>query len=384
LAVLGIVETIFAFIIGCMEVADTESSRDFDFDEQLPEVSAADRKRLLSHLLRSVSRTFYFTLRVLPKGIREPICVAYLLARAADTISDTQILPHGERLKYLLAFRSQVDGPANSQGLREIEQVLTDKQSVIGERALLTSLREIFSFLESLPEPDRGLVCSVVVTLTYGMEIDLTAFPAENLGKIAAFKKPNELDKYTYYVAGCVGEFWTLITMAHLRPLQSWNAERMSERGVAFGKALQLTNILRDVPRDLRIGRCYMPESEITRAGLSPPELLDPAASAKARPVLVTGIVEALDNFQIAEEYLLAIPRRCIRLRLAVMWPIMIGLATLAQLARSQSWLEPGRPSKVRRWWIYRMLVLSLIGVPCNGILRYWLARLRRRVDEVL
>ena len=367
-----------------MEVADTERPWDSDAEEALPVVTPAGRKRLLTDLLRGVSRTFYLTLRVLPAGLREPVGLAYLLARTADTISDTRLLPTGERLEYLLAFRAQVAGPATAPGLREIGLALTDKQSIAGERALLTSLPEALSVLESSPEPDRAQVRSVVVTLTRGMEIDLTAFPAEDFGRIGAFKEPTELDNYIYYVAGCVGEFWTSITMAHLSSLQEWNAERMSETGVAFGKALQLTNILRDVPRDLRIGRCYLPESEITRAGLTPRELLDPAASAKARPVLVAGIEEALDHYQAAEEYLLAIPRRCLRLRLAVLWPILIGLATLAQLAHNQSWLDPARPSRVRRGWVYRMLALSLPGVPSNGLVRTWIARLRRRVGEAL
>lgn len=365
-------------------MANTPQVSGSEAEEAMSVVTLADRKRVLTDLLRGVSRTFYLTLRILPKGLREPVGLAYLLARAADTIADTRLLPPQERLKHLVAFRAQVEGPATVPALREIGLALTDMQSIPEERELLTSLPKAFSMLEVVPEADRTQVRSVVVTLTQGMEMDLATFPAEDSGRVDALKDPAELDRYIYYVAGCVGEFWTAITMAHSAPLKGWDVQGMSEVGVGFGKALQLTNVLRDVPRDLRIGRCYLPETELTRAGVTPEELLDPSVGAKARPVLVAGIETALEHYRAAEEYLIAIPRRCLRLRLAVLWPTLIGLATLAKLAGNQEWLDPGRPSKVSRGWVYRMLALSLLCGPSNRLLRGWIARLRRRVEASL
>ena len=66
------------------------------------------QERELARLLKGVSRSFYLTLRVLPKGIREPVGLAYLLARAADTISDSRFLPPDDRLTHLEAFRAQL------------------------------------------------------------------------------------------------------------------------------------------------------------------------------------------------------------------------------------------------------------------------------------
>ncbi|MCI0869448.1 MAG: squalene/phytoene synthase family protein, partial [Chloroflexi bacterium] len=56
------------------------------------EAIPGDGQRLLTDLLKGVSRSFYLTLRVLPGGIREPVGLAYLLARAADTIADTTLI----------------------------------------------------------------------------------------------------------------------------------------------------------------------------------------------------------------------------------------------------------------------------------------------------
>ena len=353
-------------------------------EEPLPVVSPEERYRLLTDLLRGVSRSFYLTLRMLPKGLREPMGLAYLLARAADTTADTRLLPPGERLHHLLAFRAQVQGPASMHGLGEISRALINKQSLPDERDLLTALPHAFSMLEGLPGGDRKLVRSVVVTLSRGMEIDLTRFPSEESGQIVAFTDSVELDRYIYYVAGCVGEFWTAITMDHTAPLQRWDRENMSEVAVRFGKALQLTNVLRDVPKDLRIGRCYLPENELIRAGVTPNDLLSPSAGARARPVLVAQLETTLEHYRAAEQYLLSIPRRCLRLRLATLWPILIGLATLAKVARNQSWLDPAQPSKVPRKWIYGMMALSLPCAFSNTISRAWISHLRGEVEKAL
>ena len=350
----------------------------------LPAVDPADRNRLMTDLLRGVSRSFYLTLRVLPKRVRGPVGLAYLLARAADTIADTRLLPPQERLKHLLTFRAQVEGPASGEELEDIGLALTHKQAVPEERALLTSLPEMFSMLEASSEGDRARARSIVVTLTRGMEMDLATFPTEDSGQIVALKDPEQLDRYVYLVAGCVGEFWTSVTMAHTPGLAYWDQTHMSEVGIRFGKALQLTNILRDVPRDLRIARCYLPESLLAGAGLTPIELLDPAAGARARPVLAWGIETALEHYCAAEEYLLATPHRCHRLRLAALWPILIGLATLAKLARNEEWLDPTKRTKVTRAWVYRTTALSVPCVSSDWALRSWIRRLRGSVESAL
>ena len=349
-----------------------------------PTVGLADRKKLLTVTLRGVSRSFYLTLRVLPGNLREPVGLAYLLARAADTIADTKALPPEDRLARLLRFRHQLDGSATEGSQNEADPATAQDILTPAEGDLLASLPTALRLLEATPEADRARIRSVVLTLTRGMEMDLTSFSPEDSGRLAALKDPEELDRYTYLVAGCVGEFWTTIAMDHVPSLGRWDAGRMSELGVRFGEALQLTNVLRDVPRDLRNGRCYLPESELRREGVTPDELLDPRVGRMARPALLRGIETALGHYLAAEEYILATPRRCLRLRLATLWPVLIGLATLERLARNQDWLDPSSPSKVSRAWVYRMMVMS---VPCalsDGLIRLWIGRLRRRVERSL
>src|SRR5258706_7938369 len=67
-------------------------------------------RELLTTLLKQVSRSFYLTLRVLPRAIRTQIGVAYLLARATDTIADTEIIPVEARLQALDDLRERIQG----------------------------------------------------------------------------------------------------------------------------------------------------------------------------------------------------------------------------------------------------------------------------------
>ena len=82
--------------------------------------------------------------------------------------------------------------------------------------------------------------------------------------------------------------------------------------------------------------------------------------------------------------YLLAVPVRCHRLRLALAWPLLMGLATLALVARDPQWLDPLRPAKVGRRWVYRMMAASYPAMLSDKAVSAWARRLRRRVERAL
>ncbi|WP_250523295.1 MULTISPECIES: phytoene/squalene synthase family protein [unclassified Caballeronia] len=333
------------------------------------------RAFLLGPLLKSVSRSFYLTLRILPAGMRDPIGLAYLLARAADTIADTSLISPQRRLELLLSLRAQINGAPDDGALARIAGEVAGQQAQPDERALLESLDAALAILPQLNADDRAAVRDIVTTLSTGMEFDLRTFPDETSGEIVALREFGELDRYTYLVAGCVGEFWTKMTYAHMPGTLKAAPDTMLALGVRFGKALQMTNVLRDCAKDLRIGRCYVPESMLARHGLTPQDVLRPETSARARPVLFELLRTSLALFEDAVDYTLAIPASAIRLRLACLWPIMIGLDTLVLLARNEAWLDPRKVSKVRRNDVYRIMAASLPMVVSNGMLRAWTAR---------
>jgi farnesyl-diphosphate farnesyltransferase len=347
--------------------------------------AATSRAELLGSLLENVSRSFYLTLRVLPEGVRDPIGLAYLLARAADTIADTELVEPARRLDFLLAFREQVNSDhLNEARVRSIESALTAHQKDKDERVLLQSLVPALRLLKEMPPKDLAEVRAVVTTLTRGMEMDLVQFPPENAGQLGSLKTQDELETYTYFVAGCVGEFWTKMTVAHTRALKTWDVREMSECGIRFGKALQYTNILRDVPKDLRIGRCYLPKDLLAAHGLTPNDLIDATNGERAKPVLFTLLRIALEHYHEALRYTLAIPLQLGRLRLACLWPILIGLPTLSKTARNPQWLEPGKASKVSRGFVKRTVALSFPVVGSDYLVRAWMESHMRDVERAL
>jgi farnesyl-diphosphate farnesyltransferase len=316
---------------------------------------------ITSELLKRVSRSFYLSLAVLPAAVRPTIGLAYLLARAADTIADTRLIDRRARIVHLDAFRAELTEP--EPGRLAAIAAAAGSRSLPAERRLLERLPECLAAYRSLPPEDGQRVRRVLETIVDGMTQDLRLFPGEDEGKLGALETLEDLDRYTYLVAGCVGEFWTEVIVAHRPRLRHWDLPAMRRLGVRFGKALQLTNVLRDVPRDLKNGRCYLPRHELSALGLSPQDLLDPASARAARPLLRGLLDRALDHYEAGWQYTFAIPRAETRLRLACAWPLLIGLRTLDLLARSGNWLDPAVTLKVPRVGVYGLIIHSFATV---------------------
>jgi farnesyl-diphosphate farnesyltransferase len=338
------------------------------------------RDNLTSDILKSVSRSFYLSLAVLPSAVRPAIAIAYLLARAADTIADTRLIDRRLRVTHLLALRSELD-VAMAGRLDEIVAATRGVQSLDAERALLERLPDCLTAYRTLLADDRRRVRGVLETIIEGMTEDLTRFPGEDEGGLAALETRADLDRYTYLVAGCVGEFWTDVHVAHRPRLRHWDLEKMTALGIRFGKALQLTNVLRDIPRDLRQGRCYLPSHDLALLGLEPRDLLDPKAGPQLRPLLVELLNVALDHYEAGWRYTFAIPKRETRMRLACAWPLLIGLRTLDLLAQAPNWLDPEVVLKVPRIRVYGMMAQSVATVWSTRALARKARQLRERIQ---
>jgi farnesyl-diphosphate farnesyltransferase len=332
----------------------------------------------LRDLLRQVSRSFYLSLAILPRPLREPISLAYLLARAADTVADTRLIAREERIRHVETLRRASAGAVLD--VAAVVRACAPHQADTVERRLLERVGEALARLEALPAADRAEVRAVLATLTSGMLVDLTRFPGEDAASLAALDTLDELDRYTYLVAGCVGPFWTALHVGHRPRLRHWALDDMSEKSVRFGKALQMTNVLRDVPSDLRNGRCYLPAAELARLGLVPKDLLEPGAAARVRPLYRRLLAGALDDYDVAWRYALAIPRLEWRMRLACAWPLLIGLATLAELAAHPDPLGTTAPIKISRATVRALLARSALTVWSDAALAADAARLRRQI----
>lgn len=287
-------------------------------------------------LLKATSRSFYLTLRVLPGRIRPQISLAYLIARMADTIADTGVLPVEQRLSSLQQLRDQILSPGSvSPGFGE----LAGRQGTFAEKELLQSAGETLAAIRDFAPEDQRLLREVLTTITRGQELDLLRFgkPEESGGglagaKIVALETAGELDDYTYLVAGCVGEFWTKMCRAHLFPRARLDWGQMVGDGTRLGKGLQLVNILRDLPEDLRRGRCYLPRQEMERARLMPETLFSLAKEANFTGLFHEYLEKAERHLEAGWNYANALPYAQYRVRLACAWPILMGVRTIAKL----------------------------------------------------
>ncbi len=338
----------------------------------------APARPLLRQVLPAVARSFALSLRVLPGPLQEPLGITYLLARAADTIADTRALPASERARHLERLRAAIQEGADPW-LEDVAARVAPGHPE-AERQLLARLPDLLRAYRALPPPDRRRSRTVLLTLTQAMREALARFPAEPDGRVSALETRGDLDRYTYMNAGCVGEFWTEMVMAHRPRCARWNAALMGARGARFGQGLQLTNVLRDLPRDLRLGRCYLPRAELAQLGLEPEDLLEPKTLPRLRPLLATLVQQAVSHLREGLAYTLAVPRREVRLRLACAWPLLIGLATLRRLARAEDLLSPEVVVKVPRDELRRLLALSVGLVASNRALGAYARRLAAAV----
>ena len=327
----------------------------------------------LNDLLRETSRSFYLTLRVLPARVRPQIGLAYLLARTTDTIADTEIVPLAQRLDALQMLRERILG-RNSAPLNFGE--LAKQQGLPAERVLLEKIEDSLALLQTLSLADLKLVCEVLATITSGQQLDLRRFAPSastherdedklklGLQPIIALETEAELDDYTYRVAGCVGEFWTKICRAHLFPRARLDEQQFIADGIRFGNGLQLVNILRDLPADLKKGRCYLPLQKLEPARLLPETLLSPANEARFRPLFHRYLDEAEAHLRAGWTYTNTLPFGQFRVRLACAWPILIGVRTIKKL-RAANVIELRQRVKVPRGEVRGIMLRSTLASP--------------------
>ena len=320
----------------------------------------------LTNLLRQTSRSFYLTLRVLPASIRPQIGLAYLLARTADTIADTDLVPVEQRLEALKRLRERIQG-ASTAPLNL--GTLAQQQGSPAEAALLEKVEDSLTLLQTLSSADQPLVRTVLNTITGGQELDLRRFAGASAGKIIALETAAQLDDDTYRVAGCVGEFWTKMCRAHLFPKRYLDEAQLVADGIRFGKGLQLVNILRDLPADLKKGRCYLPVDKLEPAGLLPEVLLSPVNEAKFRPLFHEYLDRAESHLTAGWAYTNTLPFGQFRVRLACAWPILIGIKTIEKL-RTASVLDLQQRVKVSRTEVRGIMLRSALAYLLPGAWR--------------
>ncbi len=171
---------------------------------------------------------------MLPKPKRHAMSALYAFCREVDDVADEESIPVEKRRADLAAWREDVRLACEGGKPRFV--VNRELQPIIAEYRLP------FGYFDELIQ---------------GVEMDLD---------IKRYETFEELELYCYRVASVVGLLSIEIFGYHDKNCRAY--------AVALGKALQLTNILRDVRNDAERGRIYLPVSELQRHKVSPEEIL--------------------------------------------------------------------------------------------------------------
>lgn len=285
------------------------------------------QRALTRELLMAVSRSFYLTISHLPAEMREGIAVAYLLARATDSVADTAAASVSRRAEVLRKMAAAIAGQEGQSSELMAELRCLPVAENPSEAELLSRFDEALAALRALPDAQQVLVRHVLSIITEGQLWDLTFFEEHT-----CVLSDEQTRRYTYRVAGCVGKFWTRLGLATMgeRFCDPATAEDMEEAGQRYGCGLQLVNILRDREEDARRGRSYLCSDSAVWADRAERYLRDGVDYSRR-----------LGTF---------------RLRFACMLPALLGLKTLSALRHAR----PGKRVKISRGAVYASVMRAL------------------------
>jgi farnesyl-diphosphate farnesyltransferase len=338
-------------------------------------VSAAPPPDDLTAILKGVSRSFYLSIRLLPRVLQRPVGLGYLLARATDTVADTTDLPADQRSSVLTELASSIASGTDASALAGMVKAFAPLQKDGHERDLILGLPQCLAALRATPAEDRDDIRTVLRHITRGQMLDITRFGVG--GPCRVLDTAAQLEDYTYLVAGSVGEFWTDLCTRHLPGFSSQPVDVMRAWGRSYGCGLQLVNILRDAGADFAAGRCYLPADELAAHGLVAQDIA--TQPRRLAPVWRHWHARAEAQLEDGMRYAQALNRG--RLRAASALPALLGARTLALLHDAGPSALVTRV-KVPRGEVYGVVLHMLITFAARGPMLAQFERLREKTGD--
>jgi farnesyl-diphosphate farnesyltransferase len=221
-------------------------------------------------ILGSVSRTFALTIPLLPPQIEKVIGNTYLLCRIVDTIEDAAELTPNDKRHLSSLFLDAVLGKIPVELFVAPCLKFLKSYSNQDELDLIAHTPTILRILHTCSQIDRVAVSRCISIMSEGMSYFHGKQTPQGLKDLAEF------DNYCYVVAGVVGELLTSIFGAY-SPLFAKQIQGHENLSIAFGQALQMTNILKDSPEDRVRGVSWKPAhiSEVELFKIAYQKLMD-------------------------------------------------------------------------------------------------------------
>ncbi len=213
-------------------------------------------------IARDANSNFYYAFFLLPAPKRDALAALYAFNRLVDDVSD-EGNDLAAKQRGLARWRAALDQAITGQ-----------EQAFDGNAAMIPPAEGLLGAAEILPAlvdtiARYNMPSRYLHDLISGAEMDLT---------IRAYASFPRLKEYCYRVAGTVG-----LTCTHVFGFRDSRALDLAEK---LGLAFQLTNIIRDVAEDYRLGRVYLPEDDLARYGVAPSDFAESEATLGVRELL--------------------------------------------------------------------------------------------------
>ena len=291
-------------------------------------------------ILSSVSRTFALTIPLLPPIIEKVVGNTYLLCRIVDTIEDAAELTPEAKKNLSALFLDVVLERAPVESFVEPCLDALKNYSNHDELDLIAHTPTVLRILHTCSSHDQEVVSRCVSIMSEGM----SRFHGRQTE--AGLKDLSEFEDYCYVVAGVVGELLTSI-FRHYSPQFSKNIQGHENLAIAFGQALQMTNILKDSPEDRARGVSWKP------ANLSQLDLLQ----------------IAYQKLSDSLTYILLIPKEEVGMRRFCLLAFGLAVLTLDKLAAGDHF-ERQEDIKLSRNTVWLFYGFTKIAAGSNGLIK--------------
>lgn len=329
-------------------------------------------KAFQQRLLQGVARTFALTIPQLPAALVDAVANAYLLCRIADTIEDESAIKPSQKWVLAKSYIDAVGGRGSAQEFVGRFYPLLGPRRSPAEKELIAQAARVIGITHSFSPPQRARLERCVRIMTKGMIYFQMHKSPQGL------KNSQEFDRYCYHVAGVVGELLTGLCCQYHPALES-QRDRLMSLAVSFGQGLQMTNILRDIRKDLEEGVCWLPRELFAAGGYDLTRLKDPGRD----PAFAAGLGQltaiAHGHLLNALYYTLSLPPPERGLRKFCFCSIAMALLTLRKIHK-RPYFKNLRQVKIRRSTVGLVFAATALLQHSNGLLQWLFTRLAARL----
>jgi farnesyl-diphosphate farnesyltransferase len=325
-------------------------------------------KAFQQRMLEGVARTFALTIPQLPPELADVVANAYLLCRIADTLEDETAVRAGEKPALAKSYIAAVAGRAPAQEFVGRFYPRLSAGRLPAEKELIAQTARVIGITHGFSPPQRARLERCVRVMTKGMVYYQAHVTLRGL------KNMEEFDRYCYHVAGVVGELLTGLCCQYSPALER-QYDRLMPLAVSFGQGLQMTNILRDIRKDLERDVCWLPQQLFATQGYDLGKLrgsgTDPAFAAGLRQLIAI----AHGHLRNALSYTLALPPHERGLRKFCYWSIVMALLTLRKIHKRPHFTDL-RQVKIRRSTVASVIAVTALLQHSNRLLEWLFNRL--------